>query len=85
MNLGAVSYNENNQLESEQYLLDLNTLELIRIIQELKDENEELKKQINRYKEALNRIATRKMSTYLSSSHMNQDFIKTAIDALGGD
>ena len=37
---------------------------------------------VERYEKALNHIATRKMSTYLSTSHMNQDFIKTAIRAL---
>lgn len=37
---------------------------------------------IERYEKALDKIATRKMSTYLSSSHMNQDFIKTATEAL---
>jgi RPA family protein len=37
---------------------------------------------IHRYQTALEKIATRKMSAYLSTSHMNQDFIKTAIDAL---
>jgi hypothetical protein len=42
----------------------------------------ELEEKIERYEKALNHIATRKMSTYLSTSHMNQDFIKTALEAL---
>lgn len=35
-----------------------------------------------RYEKALTKITTRKMDTYLSSSAMNQDFIKTAMEAL---
>jgi hypothetical protein len=35
-----------------------------------------------RYEKALTKISTRKMSTYLTTSNMNQDFIKTANDAL---
>ena len=35
-----------------------------------------------RLKEALNTIATRKMSCYLTANHMNQDFIKIANEAL---
>jgi hypothetical protein len=34
------------------------------------------------YEKALTKIATKKMSMYISSSHMNQDFIKVANDAL---
>jgi hypothetical protein len=33
-------------MESEQHLLDLTTLELIRIIQDLKDENERLETEL---------------------------------------
>lgn len=40
------------------------------------------KEKAERYELALRHIATRKMSTYLSNSHMNQDFIKTAVKAL---
>lgn len=36
----------------------------------------------DRYEDALKEISTRKMSTYLSSSHMNHDFISTANNAL---
>ena len=42
---------------------------------ELEEENKQLK-------EALNKISTRKMSVYLSSRHMNEDFIKIANEAL---
>lgn len=42
---------------------------------ELEEENKALK-------EALNKIATRKMSVYLSIRDMNQDFIKIANEAL---
>lgn len=46
------------------------------------EQNEKLKLKIERYEKALNYITTRNRSAYLSTSDMNQDFIKVAIEAL---
>ncbi|RKJ60354.1 hypothetical protein D7X33_27935, partial [Butyricicoccus sp. 1XD8-22] len=46
------------------------------------EEQYALQEEVTKYREALEKIATRKMSCYLSESHMNQDFIKIANEAL---
>ncbi|BDH62127.1 hypothetical protein MTP04_22570 [Lysinibacillus sp. PLM2] len=46
------------------------------------EERYALQEEVIKYREALEKIATRKMSCYLSESHMNQDFIKIANEAL---
>lgn len=47
------------------------------------NEMKEYKRKNKQYRDALKHITTRKMSTYLSTGHMNEDFIKTAQKALG--
>lgn len=49
------------------------------------DDDQFLIERLVRLEEALSKIVTRKMSTYLSSSAMNQDFIRTAQEALDGE
>jgi len=56
--------------------------EMKREIEQDNEVKERYAKEIVKCRVALNKIATRKMSMYLSVSHMNQDFIKIANEAL---
>lgn len=72
-------------LESENKRLRDENTKLAQIA--LKDTYDEFmaQREIKRLREGLEKIATRKMSCYLSTSHMNQDFIRIANEALGGE
>jgi len=58
---------------------------LVEYANKLQKENEEKDNIIEEYEKALDKIASRKMSTFLSEKHMTNNFIGTARNALNNN
>lgn len=57
----------------------------VRQVEYLEEHIDRLEQQNKRYREALEEIATRKMSMFLNQSSMNEHFIRVARKALEGE